>query len=907
MVRLLRTGGGFDVRFRGRVAQWSFVLLTGATLSAAALGLLWTRSHQPRTSSEKTGISHRSHINHSWFDLWGTGGDATDTERHREPTATAARGQPAPTPRRMAATASTHDSTKDRGSKAPVADPPEASETRVVAYCLYGGDNARYTDGALENAQLMLDVYPGWQMWVYHDATAPRRILDTLKEYNHVRLIDMSKDAIRNKMSWKFLAASDKRVDRYIFRDVDSRLSMRERWAVEEWIASGRAFHVMRDHPSHSSYAMSGGMWGGTRRGIPHMESLIRGSHIKTAYVEDMNFLNKHVWPIVKRDVLQHDAFSCTRYGGGRPFPRPRQGGEHVGGVVLNGQLRQGDVDILLGTPQPPECRERGAASSQSTSAGTSTPPTAPTVPPPPTAPVAWVRIAKGAAGSNAGCGDQPCIFDPTYCQELPTAAGQCAMLESEARDKCGRWDVCAGVVCRDDYLGFCLARGRMDPAKASENMWGYRKLRGGGEITAATDRGATAGEGVPLSSEGRPMMPVATTTTAAAINHAATAAAADAAAAAVAERPLTVWSNDFHISTIGTVKSLLQPRGVVFIDKSLSGACGTTHTCAKDLRVLNSRNGISPPDAVVRKFVASYSDDKELAGADVVMCFHPAAMCELFLPLRKHVFVIATTRYEMGRESVEAWTRWNQNLVKIASDPINLVAANSRYDAAYIRYFTGLSPMVLPSVVRMDSTYHGANAQDILLATSHSPNHKVLTQRAMDALPAVVPLKTKFPDRYTYGELCKSRAILHLPYQVSTMSFFEQYAMGIPLLVPTPEFLWELHDELDVVTERTWHRVRHGQRPSKSIMGPAPGYEKVPDPNNDVNREAFLHWVRMGDWYTWPHIITFGSWDELGSKVATTNWTQVSMQMLKYNEMLHTRVQRQMLGLLQDVRRSHQ
>ena len=35
--------------------------------------------------------------------------------------------------------------------------------------------------------------------------------------------------------------------------------------------------------------------------------------------------------------------------------------------------------------------------------------------------------------------------------------------------------------------------------------------------------------------------------------------------------RPITIWTNDFHISTIGTVKALLRPRGVEFIDKSLS------------------------------------------------------------------------------------------------------------------------------------------------------------------------------------------------------------------------------------------------------------------------------------------------------------------------------------------------
>ncbi|KAK8405419.1 hypothetical protein O3P69_001755 [Scylla paramamosain] len=42
--------------------------------------------------------------------------------------------------------------------------------------------------------------------------------------------------------------------------DVDSRVSQREVAAVEEWLASRKMFHVMRDHPSHNVPVL-GGMW----------------------------------------------------------------------------------------------------------------------------------------------------------------------------------------------------------------------------------------------------------------------------------------------------------------------------------------------------------------------------------------------------------------------------------------------------------------------------------------------------------------------------------------------------------------------------------------------------------------------------------------------------------------------
>lgn len=44
--------------------------------------------------------------------------------------------------------------------------------------------------------------------------------------------------------------------------------------------------------------------------------------------------------------------------------------------------------------------------------------------------------------------------------------------------------------------------------------------------------------------------------------------------------KQLVIWSNDYHISLINDLKHLLQPFGVKFIDKSLSGHCHVTKTC---------------------------------------------------------------------------------------------------------------------------------------------------------------------------------------------------------------------------------------------------------------------------------------------------------------------------------------
>ena len=68
-------------------------------------------------------------------------------------------------------------------------------------------------------------------------------------------------------------------------------------------------------------------------------------------------------------------------------------------------------------------------------------------------------------------------------------------------------------------------------------------------------------------------------------------------------------------------------------------------------------------------------------------------------MPFNKSLIVVASTRYEIGRHDPRRWKAWNANLKAIAAHPRNIVAANNRYDAEYVKYFTGLSHVpVLPN-----------------------------------------------------------------------------------------------------------------------------------------------------------------------------------------------------------------
>ena len=129
-----------------------------------------------------------------------------------------------------------------------------------------------------------------------------------------------------------------------------------------------------------------------------------------------------------------------------------------------------------------------------------------------------------------------------------------------------------------------------------------------------------------------------------------------------------------------------------------------------------------------------------------------------------------------------------------------------------------------------------------------------------------------------TNSQLCDNRAIV-LSAPVSTG--FVRYPMGIPILVPTPEFLWKLHDKYGIVSERTLGMLRSGERPSRSKHL---GLIKQADPNNDLDEASFLHWIAFLT-FTPGHTVQFGSWSELQNMLAgeTIVWGEVSRNMKDY------------------------
>lgn len=186
---------------------------------------------------------------------------------------------------------------------------------RLISMSLWGNDDL-YVLGAIENARLVESVYPGWRMRVYCDKG--NRAVPELVRLG-AQVYQLSHPGGEFPRFWRFWPLSEKGIDAVIVRDADSRLNVREAAAVADWLASGRKWHIMRDHPDHANWPVLAGMFGGRGMAWPNIAEDIVLTAKWADKLDDQRFLGGR-WEIISRDMKHHSSVP-TPHPNAEPFP----------------------------------------------------------------------------------------------------------------------------------------------------------------------------------------------------------------------------------------------------------------------------------------------------------------------------------------------------------------------------------------------------------------------------------------------------------------------------------------------------------------------------------------------------------------------------------------------------------
>lgn len=220
----------------------------------------------------------------------------------------------------------------------PAVPPPPFDPTRprenVIAYSLWG-NAPRYQVPLLENVRIQPHLFPEWTIRVYHDDSVDRGYLRELAARGVQLVASEIPDGVpaHRALLWRFAAASDPTVRRFLIRDADSLLTVKERVAVDAWLQSGFYFHAMRDWHTHTDLLLAG-LWGGVGGILPPPADLLAAHtfwRMETAHI-DQDILAAVVWPSIRDHILVHDSVFSPCLGS-TPFPPygALPAGRHIG------------------------------------------------------------------------------------------------------------------------------------------------------------------------------------------------------------------------------------------------------------------------------------------------------------------------------------------------------------------------------------------------------------------------------------------------------------------------------------------------------------------------------------------------------------------------------------------------
>lgn len=182
----------------------------------------------------------------------------------------------------------------------------------LFSFSLYG-TGRKYTEGMIRNCEIITYRFPTARVNIYATDDVPATVIERLSTFKNTTLIHVVKQKGILNMFDRFLGMDNKDADYVFIRDADSRVHERDATCIEDFIASGKSLHIIRDHFDHLERIM-GGMVGIQRLAL---KTSIREqigewktrNECKAHYGVDQHFLAEYLYPTYKESVFVQDRF----------------------------------------------------------------------------------------------------------------------------------------------------------------------------------------------------------------------------------------------------------------------------------------------------------------------------------------------------------------------------------------------------------------------------------------------------------------------------------------------------------------------------------------------------------------------------------------------------------------------
>ena len=317
----------------------------------------------------------------------------------------------------------------------------------------------------------------------------------------------------------------------------------------------------------------------------------------------------------------------------------------------------------------------------------------------------------------------------------------------------------------------------------------------------------------------------------------------------------------DLHVSVIADIERIFRHFGHTVDINYLSNHSWVFNKTPNNSFCINQNNWRGIDQKMCDDF---YNENKyKLDKYDGFIVTHIPALSLLYEKFNKPIIFVSSTRYEYPfTDDYDRWC-WLNNYINTNNNIIPVT--NNLYDKWYCEQFLDKNFEYIPSICEYtDERYDRGNNLSLLYSKHVN-------------LKSDLILNKEVLGRYEWNQLFKYKSIIHIPYNVSTMSIFEHYTANIPLFFPSKDLIFNMLPS--VFTEISYTQVLN------TGGGSIIRYKYDIDPNN-INRNLIEKCVELSDFYgdDMKNIMYFDDISDLIYKLNNVNLDAVSSSMSEHN-----------------------
>jgi len=232
----------------------------------------------------------------------------------------------------------------------------------------------------------------------------------------------------------------------------------------------------------------------------------------------------------------------------------------------------------------------------------------------------------------------------------------------------------------------------------------------------------------------------------------------------------------DLHISVIADFKSLGLDLEVV--DWTLSGHASIMGRERDTPKHINAGTWQSLTPEMIEAFKAEYNTF--LSSFDGFVVGHAACFAQIYETYNKPIIWINTCRFDLPycwSNDLHGRTNYIECLRRMYDSGQLIPVSNNKADQNYTFRATGIRTHYIPTLGLYTKMRYAPTRPTFLCYTGGCPSDPRITQRAE-------------LGRFEWSAIGEFKGVIHFPYEISTMSLFEQFTAGCPMFFPSEEYL---------------------------------------------------------------------------------------------------------------------